>query len=204
MTACDRIAAGFGIQSARTLVVRPLQDAQLSVVHLERVYEDDDAPVVLPPEDAFLVMLYLVDVQHSDLWPDRPPSPLKTYEKGTICLVSLKGGASISVRGYLDALAFHIPSAHFVELSREAGEPLVDYLQTCRGSEDPVIWNLGSALLPMFDLPDEVKDVLLPHVGLAMVAHLAHRYGQPPIRPLSEPDQPITVRARRAKGPGAD
>jgi AraC-like DNA-binding protein len=186
LTASERIAAGFGIEAARTLIVKPLQHAQLSIVHLDRVYEDNDDPVLLPPDTAFLVMLYLIDVQHFDIWPDRPPAPIKTYNKGSICLINLQNGASISVRGRLEALAFHIPSAHLAELTKDAGEPPIDSLEICRGIDDPVICNLGAALLPMFDLPDEVKDILLPHVGLAFSAHVAHRYGQSPIQSLSD------------------
>ena len=121
LAAGDGIAAGFGIPTARTLVIRPLRDAHLSVVHLDRFYEDGDAPVLLPPDDAFLVMLYLIDVDHCDIWSDRPPAPVKTYAKGSICLISLKNGSAISVRGRFEALAFHIPSAHLAELTEEGG-----------------------------------------------------------------------------------
>ncbi len=58
-------------------------------------------------------------------------------------------------------------------------------LRRAAGYDDHVIRNIGAALMPMFDMPDEVRDTLLPHVGLAFNAHLAHRYGRSPAQRLS-------------------
>lgn len=181
------------------LAIRPLRDAWLSVVHLDRYYEDGDDPIVLPPDDAFLVMLYLIDVDHRDLWPDRPAAPLKRYPRGSICLISLRDGASIAVQGRFEALAFHIPRAHLGELAKDAGEPVIDSLLICRGVDDPVIRDLGAALMPMFDMPDEVRDMLLPHVGLAFNAHLAHRYGRSPPQCLSATGRLTPMQEKRIK-----
>lgn len=199
LAASDRIAASFGVEASKVLLIRPLGDAELSVVYLDRFYEDGADTVFLSPDDAFLVMLYLVDVDHFDVWPDRPAAPLKRYPKGSTCLISLKGGAAIAVQGRFEALAFHIPSAHLAELTDEAGEPRVDNLATCRGIDDPVIRNLGAALIPMFDMPDEVRDMLLPHIGLAFNAHLAHRYGRSPVQRLSASGRMSSMQEKRVK-----
>ncbi|WP_426240691.1 helix-turn-helix transcriptional regulator [Pararhizobium sp. DWP1-1-3] len=195
----DRIAAGFGVKAIKALAIRPLRDAQLSVIYLDRSYEEGDDPVILPPDDAFLVMLYLADVDHCDIWPDRPPAPVKRYPKGSICLINLRDGSAISVRGRFEALAFHIPSAHLSELAEEAGEPQIDDLEICRGIDDQVIRNLGAALMPMFDMPDEVRDMLLPHIGLAFNAHLAHRYGRSPAQSLSASGRLTSMQEKRIK-----
>jgi AraC-like DNA-binding protein len=199
LAASDRIASGFHVEAARALAVRPLRNARLSIVHLVCDYEDGSAPVILPPDDAFLVMLYLIDVDHFDIWPDRPPAPLKRYPQGSICLIDLKDGAAISVRGCFEALAFHVPHAHLAELADEAGEPRIDDLVTCRGIDDPVIRDLGAALMPMFEMPDEVRDILLPHVGLAFNAHLAHRYGRSPAQILSGTGRLTPIQEKRIK-----
>ncbi|UWU17388.1 AraC family transcriptional regulator (plasmid) [Rhizobium sullae] len=195
----ERIAACFGIEAARALAIRPLREARLSVVHLDHVYEEGGHPVFLPADDAFLIMLYLVNVDHSDIWPDRPPAPCKRYPKGSICLIGLKDGAAISIRGRFEALAFHIPSSHFAELAEDAGEPRVDDLATCRGIDDQVIRNIGGALMPMFDMPDEVRDTLLPHIGLALSAHVAHRYGRSPAQRLSATGRLSPMQEKRIK-----
>ncbi|MEZ2224282.1 helix-turn-helix transcriptional regulator [Rhizobium sp. RCC_161_2] len=199
MAVSDRIATCFGIGAARALVIRPLHQARLTVVHLDHVYGEAEHPVYLPADDAYLIMLYLVDVDHRDIWPDQTAAPLKTYPKGSICLISLKHGAAISVRGRFEALTFHIPSSHFAELTEEAGEPRVDDLATYRGIDDQVIRNIGGALMPMFDMPDEVRDQLLPHIGLALNAHLAHRYGRSPAQRLSASGRLSPMQEKRIK-----
>lgn len=199
LAASERIAACFGVEAARALAIRPLREAKLSVVHLVHSYEDGEHPVFLPADDAFLVMLYLVDVDHSDIWSDRPPAPFKRYPRGSICLIGLKDGAAISIRGRFEVLAFHIPSSHFAELAKDAGEPRVDDLATCRGVDDQVIRNIGGALMPMFDMPEEVRDTLLPHIGLALNAHLAHRYGRSPAQRLLASGQLSPMQEKRIK-----
>ncbi|MGO7563670.1 helix-turn-helix domain-containing protein [Rhizobium leguminosarum] len=199
LTISERIAACFGINAARALAIRPLYKAKLAVVHLEHSYDSSEHTIVLPADDAFLVMLYLVDVDHCDVLPDGARTPRKTYSRGSMCLISLRNGAAISVRGRFEALAFHIPSALFVELAEEAGEPRIDDLTTCRGIADQVVRNIGAALIPMFDMPDEVRDTLLPHIGLALSAHLAHRYGRSPIQHLSGTGRLSPLQEKRIK-----
>lgn len=199
LTVSERMAACFGIKAARALAIRPLCEANLAVVHLEHTYDKGDPTIVLPAEDAFLVMLYLVDVVHCDILPDGARTPLKTYHGGSMCLISLRNGTAIAVRGRFEAVAVHIPSALFIELAEEAGEPLIDDLTTCRGITDQVVRNIGGALMPTFDMPDEVRDTLLPHIGLAFSAHLAHRYGRSPIQHLSSTGQLSPMQEKRIK-----
>lgn len=175
----EKIADYFGTNNARSLMTRPLRRAELSITHLRRHYEDTDRPVILPADDAFLVVLYLIDVEHRDVRPDLPPAPLKLYPKGSICLISLKQGAGIAIRGEFEALVFHIPRQHLAELADEAGEPRVDDLAICRGIEDRTVRDIGAALMPLFDMADDVMDRLLVHVALAFNAHIAQRYGRP-------------------------
>jgi hypothetical protein len=174
----ERIAEYFGTDNARLMMTRPLRRAELSITHLWRNYEDGDQPVILPADDAFLVVLYLTDVEHRDVWPDRPAAPIKSYPKGSICLISLRQGAGIAIRGGFEALVFHIPRQHLVELADEAGEPRVEDLLICRGIEDRTVQNIGAALMPLFDMADDVRDRLLVHVALAFNAHIAKRYGR--------------------------
>ncbi|WP_312407932.1 hypothetical protein [Rhizobium sp.] len=178
LPAGEKIAEYFGTDNARSLTTRPLRRAELAITHIRHHYEDADQPVILPADDAFLVVLYLIDVEHRDVWPDRPPAPLKLYPKGSICLISLKQGAGIAIRGSFEALVFHIPRQHLTELADEAGEPRVDDLAICRGTEDRTVRDIGAALMPLFDMADDVRDRLLVHVALAFNAHIAQRYGR--------------------------
>lgn len=199
MAVSEKIAAGFGTEAARALVIRPLREANLTVLHLDHEYENSNGRVILEPDNAFLVMLYLADAQHSDIGSDERLEPVKTYPEASICLVSLKQGAAISINGRLNVLVFHVPVAHLAELAEEAGEPMVDDFLICRGLHDQVIRNMGAALMPMFDMPDEVRDTLVPHIGLAFIAHIAHKYGRSPAQHLSPSRQLTSLQEKRIK-----
>ncbi len=174
----EEVADCFGANNARSLVTRPLQGAELAITHLSRDYDEDDPPVVLPSDDAFLVVLYLIDVEHRDLFPDRPAAPLKRYPKDSICLISLKQGAAIAIRGRFEAIVFHIPRQNLIELTERAGQPPVDDLATCRGIEDQTIADLGAALIPLCHSSGGAERHSLPHIALAFCAHIAHQYGR--------------------------
>lgn len=182
LAAGAKIAGCFGAEGAPTLATWPLGGAQLSITHVRRQYGATDPSVVLPAENAYLVVLYLIDTEHCDVWPDRPPSPRKLYPQGSICLIRLHQGAAIAINGPFEALVFHIPCAHLDELTERAGEPHVDNLAICRGVEDRTIRDIGAALMPMFARGGDAEARLLAHVGLAFNAHLAHRYGRPHYR----------------------
>lgn len=147
------------------------------MTHIDFAVDSAGRTVVLPAKDGFLLLLYLADTNHSDLLPNRPPSAKRACDKGSICLISLRNGASVNIHRDFHALAFHIPSLLLEELCLEAGEvPVVDLL-TCRGVKDEVLWNLSTALLPIFDVPAPSQQALLQQLGLALSAHIAHRYG---------------------------
>ena len=200
MTAAgDRIAACFGMNRPKTLVTTPLRTARLSITYLFGKVSAEGQGVTLPAEDAYLVMLYLSDVLHCDILLDASPTFVKTYPAGSICLISLKQGAAICLRSDFAALAFHIPTSLLDEVTDEAGEPLLEGLLTCRGIDDPVISNLGAALLPLFDSEGSAAAPYVAHVGLAFNAHIAHRYGRLPSRHALSGRKLSALQEKRAK-----
>lgn len=200
MTAAgDRIAACFGIERPKTLVTTPLRTAQLSITHLLGQVDEGGQRVTLDAEDAYLVMLYLSDVYHCDILPEASSTLVKRYPAGSICLISLKQGAAICLRSDIAALAFHIPMSLLDEVTDEAGEALLEGLLTCRGVDDPVISNLGAALLPLFNAQDASVAPYVAHVGLAFNAHIAHRYGRLPARNMLSGGRLSHLQEKRAK-----
>lgn len=173
----DNIGIWFQAGSVPTIVSRPLGSTEVTVGYIVRDYSVDDPAVEIPADDAFLVMLYLADVEHSDIWPNKPRTPLKLYPQGSICLISLSRGAAIAVRGPLEALVIHLPRSHLSELAEYTGEPCVDDLVTCRGMDDPTVRDIGAAILPLIN-QDQQDGSLINHIALALNAHIAHRYGR--------------------------
>ncbi len=195
----DRIAACFGSSNAKTLVTTPLRAAKLSITHLSGKVEEDGRSVILPADDAFLVILYLADVYHCDALVDASTTTVRKYPKGSICLISLRRGAAVCLRSDFNALAFHIPSSLLEEVTDEAGEPVLEGLLTCRGVDDPVVSNLSAALLPMFESSEAFAAPLLAQVSLAFNAHIVHRYGRLPSRNTLSGGMLSALQGKRAK-----
>lgn len=176
------IATCFGISNPKSLAVRPFRDAEISIIHLDATAPANQRRLVrFAPDDAYLITLYLVDVEHRDVYQGGAATAFRIYQKRSICLIDLRPGAAIEIRGSFEALAFHIPRRYLDELSAHAGEAPVGELRTCRGADDEVVESLGAAFAGMFDIPAETEPQALTHIVIAFGAHLIHRYGRPTI-----------------------
>ncbi|WCK69492.1 hypothetical protein [Agrobacterium tumefaciens] len=175
--AAENMGDWFQAGSVPTIVTKPLGFAEVTIAHVVHDYGPQDSAVRIPPCGAFLIMLYLTDVEHSDLSPDKHAAPLKKYPQGSICLISLARGAAIAVRGPLEALVIHLPRSHLSELAEHTGGSRIDDLTTCRGMEDPTVRDIGAALLPLVE-QDHAQGSLINHIALALNAHIVHRYGR--------------------------
>lgn len=71
----------------------------------------------MPPEDAYLMVLYLTDGEYRDFHLGKPDGPTRFYTAGTVCLVNLKDGIGIRLTGALDVLAIGMPRAIFDEIT---------------------------------------------------------------------------------------
>ncbi|WP_428924770.1 hypothetical protein [Marinibacterium sp. SX1] len=134
--------------------------------------------VALPARDSWFLMLYLAPAMHADILAGGARLPLRTYPAGSICLVDLRRGAAIAIRGRLQALALGLPRdllAEIADMGAGPGRPRPTGLRCLRGVPDPVIASLSRALLPLFDAPD-LPGPLLRHLAVAICAHLLHSY----------------------------
>lgn len=132
--------------------------------------------VTLPAARAYFLMLYLADVHHSDVAANGQQTQLTHYRRGSICLVDLAGGASICLHSSLDALGFVLPQTLFEELSEILPDARPQQLRCRRGELDPVMRNLGEALLPLLGDAGPAVPAVLQHIAVAICAHLVHTY----------------------------
>jgi AraC family transcriptional regulator len=172
------LGAGFGLSNAPLIVTRPVRDAELSVAHLMcPVASGSTQAVSLPAQDCFFMMLYLEDTHHCDVAVDGGETPVRLYRKGAVCIVDLAQGASIRLHSPLHALGFLIPRPLLAEISEFSRAPEAKTLRCRRGEHDDVIWNMGKALLPLFDQQPSQRSCLVGHLAVAICAHLLHVHG---------------------------
>lgn len=178
-----KVGSCFGLPNAPCLLSKPIKTASFSVTRLYRPIRDGKtSKVEIPPDDAYFLMLYLQDVQHCDIVADGLHAQVRNYEKGSICLADLSQGASIRIYSDLDVLGFHLPRSLFDELTEKSVETRFRGLRSQRGETDPVMANLGVALMPLLDDPSMAAPATLQHIAIAVCAHLLHCYGDVPLR----------------------
>jgi AraC-like DNA-binding protein len=82
-----------------------------------------------------------------------------------------------------DLLQFYIPEIVFDELSDEYGAPRISEFAIRADAPDPVMQQLGRALLPALENPCRASPLFFDHVAFAVHAHLAASYGRLRERP---------------------
>ena len=162
------------------ITTRPLGAAELVVtrVHSETSVSRTTAPV--PREDAFLVVLYLAALSFPRLWLDRRELQVGERRPGDICIIPLEREMVVHIGAPFDMLQFYIRRTALDELADEVGAPRIRTLHCEPGTSvrDPVLSQLGLALLPMLDEAPEANQLFQQHMALALRAHLARTYGR--------------------------
>ncbi|TWF52275.1 AraC family transcriptional regulator [Neorhizobium alkalisoli] len=173
----------FGTPQADCLTTIPVRSAPFSVTRITRDVVDGDVfRVELPAQPAYFLMLYVEDTVHSDTLADGTETPLRRYERGSVCLVDMQDGACITLYSSLKALGFVLPRQLLDEVADMSLLTRPNRLRCRRAWPDEVMGNLGMAMAPLFDAPSASPPSLLRHIALAVCAHLLHDYGDETMR----------------------
>lgn len=158
----------------------PLQAAEISVTRIRRqVAAGERQDVFLPSAQSYFLMLYLADTEHADIDADGSRTPVRLYQKGSICLVDLRPGAAITLHRPLDALTFLLPCGLLREVAALSYRMAPHGLKCRRGHGDVTISNLGAALCTLLEQQaPEVALPLLQHTAIALCAHVLQHYGE--------------------------
>ena len=169
------IGTSFGLSNAKGWQVVPLGEAAFSATRVQREIEDGErVEIKISPDHSYFMMLYLQDALHCDVDAIGNEVEARHYQRGSICLISLGDGATISLKSSIDAIAFVLPKLLFKELVEKYPEHRFDELKVMRGVSDDVMRNLGAALLPFFDFDGPAAP--LESIAVAICAHLIDAY----------------------------
>lgn len=173
----DGVGQHFGSPDAPVMKAIPLQTAEFSVTRVDRVVSPGElAEVTIPPSNCYFLMLYLQHTRHADIRPDGSHAGIRDYAPGTICLIDLRKGASVALHADLNSLAFMLPIALFEEVCRLSKARTFHELKCARSQFDPVINNLGVALVPLFAYPEQAASAVVEHIAVAICEHLMNGY----------------------------
>lgn len=170
----DLLGRCFELPSAPALVMLP---APFAVTRITCLSEQLGMKPEIPAEDAFLVTLHLVGMRHHETWVRGRPSVVRGYAPGALGIVDLRDEVASYLGNPLDALQFYVPHALVRAVAQAAGMGHVNGLACVPGLVDPVMCNLGAAVLALFERPQRAGSLVQQHLALAICAHLVHRFG---------------------------
>jgi AraC-like DNA-binding protein len=171
------------VQAAPTSTFTPVDVAAVSVSSLCHEIESGKTfTVEIPSMDAYFVMIYRQDVRHCDILEGKQYTQVRNYSRGSACLVDLTDGAAIMLHSSLDSLGIVLPKVLFSEVCRNHPLTWVGGLKCERGKPDSVIASLGKVLSSALIENSISSQIILPHIAIALCAHLIHHYTNPSLR----------------------
>jgi AraC family transcriptional regulator len=173
----SRMAMLMGLSHAPAITVKTRRGERLAVTRLRCDTGVTDLPQPIPNECAFLVNLHLREVT-SHKWRLRGRSRADgPYSRGATNIVNLEDGPATLQSSPFDCLQFYVPRAVLDEIADDNGARRIDTLTCPLGKIDPVINQLGSAILDVMEMPGLDRRLFLDHAVQALVAHFARIYG---------------------------
>jgi AraC family transcriptional regulator len=173
----DVVAHSLGLQNVPVLRTQVLQRSHLGVSRLS--IESDQARMTpqIPPEDTFIVTVYLTSVPHHELWSRGRPMISQGYAPNSMRIVNLSEEYSAYITCAHESLVLYLPRIVVDDFAEESGTRRTSHFTCPPGIIDPVMVHLASALLPAFQRPHEASPLFIDHLTLAMLTHLCGSYG---------------------------
>jgi AraC family transcriptional regulator len=177
----ERVRAEY----APAIVTRVLRKADMAVTEIRCDHPLPGMSGSLQREDAFLVALRLRDFRGFQYWEDGRQAPVHDLRAGQICLFDLKRDPVGLLDKPYHSLSFYLPRAALNAIADDTNAPRIGDLSYKPGAsvDDVTISSLRSTMLLALANPEQVNQLFLDHVMLAVGMHVAQTYGG--MRPIS-------------------
>jgi AraC family transcriptional regulator len=172
-----QLASQYGIDAVQSLVSRSRAGSELGIARLRYELPHLFVLAPLPPEDAFLLSVEINSGGSRRIIRDGDSRQLGLQREGAFHIADLSQRASAHVSSPFHSMFFHLPRATIDAFTEEMEMPRVDRLRCDAGTVDPVVANLGRAMLPVLMRPQDASQLFVEHVALALKAHVVHAYG---------------------------
>lgn len=194
-----RLAMQYGVDAVPSLVTTSRSGSELGIAHMQHALPHLFVLDPLPAEDAFLLSVEIASGGSRRVARGGDLLQLGLQHEGAIAIDDLSDSAAAYVCSPFHSVLFHLPRETLDAFADEMALPRADQLRCDAGTVDPVLANLGRAVLPALLHPQETSTLFVDHLMLALKAHLLHTYGgvQPDAAP--PPHGLAAWQERRAK-----
>ena len=181
----QRLAERLRAEQAQAIVTRVLRTADMAVTETRC-----NVPVgnmsSHEREDAFFVTLTFRDYPGREYWENGRLVSVSDIRAGQTCIHDLKRGPSALIDKPFHVLFLYLPRGALEAIAEDADAPRIgDLNHEPVAIDDPTILSLGQAVLPALSRPNQVNQLFVDHVLMALGMHVAQTYGG--MRPLAPP-----------------
>ncbi len=183
----ERLAERLRVEQAPAIAMRVLRTADMAVTETRC-----DDPVLglsgsIQRADAFFVNLTLRDYPNRVYWEDGRQVSVCDMRAGQASIHDLKRDPVALIDKPHHHLFFYLPRDALNAIADDANARRIgDLNYQPVGIDDTTISSLGRAILPALSHPEQVNQLFVDHVLLALGVHVAQTYGgmRPPSRPV--------------------
>jgi len=130
------------------------------------------------PEAAFSIHIVLTPLLRLEARMEGRKEVLGAMKPGDICIFDLSTFPRALILDPMQTLRVQVSQRSLDNLADDFGRPPIGSLRPTFGGEDPVLFELGTAVLKRPRISGEGDALFLDHVALAFHLHVAHTYGQ--------------------------
>jgi len=197
----ERLGAKFADKELPVLIARPSRKAEFAVTRLKHEARGSGTLVSSPRVDGFGLTVFLADFPAFDLSVDGQAIRASPTQTGDFQLHDLSVEVAAHLTRPIDAVYFYIPRAVLNAIADECGVSRIETLHVAPGVgvDDAVVQDLGFSLLPSLERIEHANRLFMDHVGMALLVHLAHTYGDMPRAPQQVSEGLAPWQQRRAE-----
>jgi AraC family transcriptional regulator len=173
-------------EQTHAVVTRVLRAADMAVTETRCDAPTQELSGSFRREDSFLVTLTLRDFPNREYWEGGRFLSVSDVRAGQTCIHDLKRDPVARLDKPYHVLFYYLPRGALDAIADDVEAPRIHDLDHKPGAiDDTTVWNLGGAVLPALQRPDQANQLFVDHVLLALATHVAQTYGG--MRPLSPP-----------------
>ncbi len=181
----DAVAHSFHLRNTSHLVTQSLKSAQMAMTLLNLGPRQFGLSPRIPPEDTFIVAIYLTPVPDHELLSRGRTFIRQGYRKGAVRIVNLTDDFSARITSAHQSLVLYLPRQALDEFTADAELRKMALLSCEAGIVDPILAQLAETLLPALKRPGEASQLFVNYIALAACAHLTNRYGDSQPSPIT-------------------
>jgi AraC family transcriptional regulator len=168
----------MGANPPPILKTRVLKKSAAAFMRVTSNASEQEKTAPLPFEDAYVFGLELRDASHA-VWVDGRQAHAGMVKRGTGLVIDLNHRIEGIPAHAFDTLHMHIPRGALDGIVDDQERPGAKVLRAPSGVlDDATIRNIGAILLPALERPEQANRLFVDYITLALLAHLADRYGE--------------------------